>query len=56
MIDRYTLQKMKEIWSEENKFRKWLEVELAACEGWNKLGNIPDDAIKKIKKTAKFSL
>jgi len=56
MIERYTLPKMKEIWSEENKFRKWLEVEVAACEGWNQLGRIPDEAMKKIKRTAKFSL
>jgi adenylosuccinate lyase len=56
MIDRYTLPKMQEIWSEENKFRKWLEVEVAACEGWNKLGKIPDDSLRKIKRNAKFSV
>ena len=56
MIDRYTLPKMREIWSEDAKFRKWLEVELAVCEGWAKLGKIPDDTLRKIKKKAKFSL
>lgn len=56
MIDRYSLEKMKSIWSEENKFRKWLEVELAACEAWKTLGKIPDTAFKKIKKDAKFSV
>jgi adenylosuccinate lyase len=56
MIDRYSLEKMKSIWSEENKFRKWLEVELAACEAWKQIGNIPDAALKKIKKDAKFSV
>jgi len=56
MIDRYSLEKMKSIWSEENKFRKWLEVELAACEAWKQLGKIPDSSLKKIKKDAKFSV
>ena len=32
MIERYTLPEMKQIWSEENKFRKWLDVEIYACE------------------------
>lgn len=56
MIDRYSLEKMKSIWSEENKFRKWLEVELAACDAWKQLGKIPDASLKKIKKDAKFSV
>lgn len=56
MIDRYSLEKMKSIWSDENKFRKWLEVELAACEAWKQLGKIPDASLKKIKKNAKFSI
>jgi len=56
MIDRYSLEKMKSIWSEENKFRKWLEVELAACDAWKQLGKIPDASYKKIKKDAKFNI
>ena len=56
MIDRYSLEKMKSIWSEENKFRKWLEVELAACEAWKQIGKIPEASLKKIKKDAKFSV
>jgi adenylosuccinate lyase len=56
MIDRYTLSKMKEIWSEENKFRKWLEVELAACEAWTKLKKIPATSLQKIKSKANFDL
>ncbi len=56
MIDRYSLEKMKSIWSEENKFRKWLEVELAACEAWRQLGKIPESALTKIRKSAKFSV
>lgn len=56
MIDRYTLPKMREIWSEENKYRKWLEVELAACEAWTALGRIPKSALDKIKKKAAFDI
>ncbi|MFA5839339.1 MAG: adenylosuccinate lyase [Candidatus Margulisiibacteriota bacterium] len=56
MIDRYTLPKMREIWSEEHKFRTWLDVELAACEAWVKLGKIPPAAYKKIKSKANFSV
>lgn len=56
MIDRYTLPKMREIWSEENKFSKWLEVEIAACEAWASLGKIPKEALAKIKRKASFSI
>src|SRR3989338_90022 len=56
MIDRYTLPKMREIWSEENKFRKWLEVELAACEASGSLGRIPREALARIKRKASFSV
>jgi adenylosuccinate lyase len=40
---------MKNIWSEENKFNKWLQVEIAVCEAWAKIGTIPKEAIPKIK-------
>ncbi|HTY13013.1 MAG TPA: adenylosuccinate lyase [Candidatus Omnitrophota bacterium] len=56
MIDRYTTPKMREIWSEENKFSKWLEVEIAACEAWNKLKKIPQASLNKIKSRAKFDV
>src|SRR3989338_3524518 len=56
MIDRYTMPKMREIWSEENKFRKWLEVEIAACEAWANLGKIPREALSKIKRKANFDV
>jgi adenylosuccinate lyase len=46
---------MKKIWSEENKFDQWLKVEIAACEAWADLGEIPKEAIPKVKK-AKYSL
>ncbi len=49
MIERYSRPRMKKIWSEENKFDKWLEVEIAVCEAWAELGKIPQEAIPKIK-------
>ncbi|MBM4445777.1 MAG: adenylosuccinate lyase [Chloroflexi bacterium] len=55
MIERYSRPQMKKIWSEENKFNKWLQVEIAVCEAWAEIGSIPKEAIPKIKK-AGFSL
>ena len=43
MIDRYSRPAMKQVWSDENKYRKWLDVELAACEAWTEDGVIPAD-------------
>ena len=54
MIPRYTRPEMAAIWEPENRFRIWLEVEIAACEAWNELGKIPDDALKVIKEKANF--
>ena len=48
MIERYTRKEMGEIWSEVNKFKKWLDVEIAVCRAWHKLGKIPKEALKKI--------
>ncbi len=56
MIERYSREEMKKIWSEENKFKKWLQVEIAACEAWNKLGAIPDDSLATIKEKANFNI
>ncbi|MBM3118092.1 MAG: adenylosuccinate lyase [Chloroflexi bacterium] len=55
MIERYSRPQMKKIWSEENKFDKWLQVEIAVCEGWAEIGTIPKEAIPKIK-AARYSL
>ena len=41
MIERYSRPAMKQVWSDENKYRKWLDVELAACEAWTEDGVIP---------------
>ncbi|HKR59110.1 MAG TPA: adenylosuccinate lyase [Pyrinomonadaceae bacterium] len=56
MIDRYTLPEMGAVWSEENKFQKWLEVELAVCEVHAEMGTIPREALEQIKAKAKFSV
>jgi adenylosuccinate lyase len=56
MIDRYTLPEMGALWSEENKFQQWLEVELAVCEVHAERGTIPREAIEQIKARAKFSV
>lgn len=49
MIERYSRPEMKRIWSDENKYDKWLEVEIAVCDAWSELGVIPRNAIPKIK-------
>ncbi len=49
MIERYSRPEMKRVWSDENKFAKWLEVEIAVCEAWSDSGVIPREAIPKIK-------
>src|SRR4051812_22326780 len=56
MIERYTLLEMGALWSEETKFQKWLEVELAVCEVHAEMGTIPTDAVAEIKKRAAFSV
>ena len=42
MIERYSLPEMKHIWSDENKYQLWLDVELAACEAWTTAGVVPE--------------
>ena len=49
MIERYSRPQMKRIWSDENKFDKWLEVEIAVCDAWAETGTVPREAIPKIK-------
>ncbi|MDI6850243.1 MAG: adenylosuccinate lyase [Candidatus Saccharicenans sp.] len=56
MIERYTLPEMGAIWSEKNKYQKWLAVELAVCEAWARLGKIPMTSLNNIKKKAAFSV
>src|SRR6266481_3698561 len=56
MIDRYTLPEMGALWSEETKFQKWLDVEIAVCEVHAEMGTIPREALEQIKSKAKFSV
>jgi adenylosuccinate lyase len=56
MIDRYTLPEMGALWSEESKFQKWLDVEIAVCEVHAEMGTIPREALEQIKSRAKFSV
>jgi len=56
MIPRYTRKRMGTLWSDENKYRTWLKVEIAACDALAKLGKIPPEALKIIRKKADFSV
>jgi len=56
MLPRYSLPKMSAIWSEENKFQSWLDVEIAVCEAQEHFGKIPAGTSEKIKAGAKFSV
>jgi len=53
MIRRYTRERMGRIWSDENKYQKWLQVELLVCEAWASLGKIPQEALEQIKAKAR---
>ncbi|HAG10750.1 MAG TPA: adenylosuccinate lyase [Desulfotomaculum sp.] len=56
MIERYTLPEMKAIWSPENKFKVWLDVEITACEAMVQLGLVPPEALLEIKEKANFDI
>jgi adenylosuccinate lyase len=56
MIERYTRPAMGAVWTDENRYRKWLAVELAVCEAWARLGKIPRPALRTIKDKADFSV
>jgi len=56
LIDRYTLPEMGCLWSEEAKFRGWLEVEIAACQANAELGRVPAEAMEQIRQRAAFSV
>lgn len=56
MIQRYSRQQMRDIWTEENKFKAYLEVELLSAEAWSELGVIPADDIKLLRKKARFNI
>ena len=50
MIDRYSRPEMKRVWSDENKYAKWLEVELAACQAWTDEGVIPAEDMQNLRR------
>jgi adenylosuccinate lyase len=56
MIERYTRPEMAAIWTEENKFKAWLEVELCACEAWAELGVIPREDVQALREKASFDI
>ncbi|NGP46067.1 adenylosuccinate lyase [Bacillaceae bacterium SIJ1] len=56
MIERYTRPEMQAIWTEENKFQTWLEVELLACEAWAELGDIPKGDVALLREKASFDI
>lgn len=56
MIERYTRPEMARIWTAENRFQKWLDIEIYACEAHAELGNIPADAVERIRSKARFDV
>src|SRR4051812_10538214 len=56
MIERYTLPEMGAVWSLQNKFQKWLDVEIAVCEVHAEDGIIPPEALAEIKSKAAFTI
>lgn len=56
MIERYGRDVMRQVWTEENKFKAYLEVELLAAEAWMELGVVPPQDVVKLKENAKFDI
>lgn len=56
MIARYSRKEMAGVWSDENRFKAWLEVEILAAEAWSRLGVIPSEDVKKIREKASFDV
>ena len=56
MIERYSRKELKNIWADENKYKIWLDIELAAAEAMEKLNIIPKGVVKKVKSKAKINI
>jgi adenylosuccinate lyase len=56
MIERYTRPRMGGVWTQENKYRKWLQVEVAVCEVQAELGRIPEEDMRQIREKANFDV
>ena len=55
MIERYSRDEMSSIWTDQNRYEAWLEVEILACEAWSELGYIPKEDVK-IRENAKVNV
>ncbi|MBN8569056.1 MAG: adenylosuccinate lyase, partial [Ignavibacteria bacterium] len=55
MIARYSRKQVSDIWSDESRFKIWLDIEILACEAQANLGIIPRSAVKNIRAKAKFN-
>ncbi|OPY82218.1 MAG: Adenylosuccinate lyase [Syntrophorhabdus sp. PtaU1.Bin153] len=56
MIERYTLKRMADVWTDHNRLQKWLEIEILICEAYGELSEIPSDDLKTIKEKAAFDI
>ena len=56
MISRYSRERMEAIWSPENRYRKWLDIEILACEAMAKRGEIPAESLRNIREKAAFDV
>ena len=56
MIERYSRKVMRDVWTEQNKFSAYLQVEILSCEAWSELGVIPKEDVEKIRAAATFDV
>ena len=56
MINRYSREELKNIWTDANKYKIWLDIEIAAAEAMEKLNIIPKGVVKKVKSKAKINV
>jgi adenylosuccinate lyase len=56
VIERYSRPEMARIWEAENRYQKWLEIEIYACEAHAEMGTIPREALERIRVNAKFDV
>ena len=56
MIERYSRKVMRDVWTEQNKFSAYLQVEILSCEAWSELGVIPKEDVDKIRAAATFNV
>jgi adenylosuccinate lyase len=56
LIERYSREKMMAIWSPENRYKKWLDIEILACESLSARGKIPEESLRNIKQRAGFDV